>query len=48
MEGMGGGVAFLICIIFVMLFKISRKFWRRGRVKLIKDKMAFKHSQQAS
>ena len=38
---MGGGVAFLICIIFVMQFKISRKFWRRGEVELIKDKMAF-------
>ena len=48
MEVMGGGVAFLICIIFVMQFKIFRKFWRRGGVKLIKDKTAFKHSQQAS
>lgn len=48
MKGHGGNGwmgRFLICIIFVMQLNISRKFWRRGGVKIIADNMAFKHSQ---
>lgn len=48
MEGHGGNRlkdSFLICIIFVI--QDSRRFWRGG-VKIIKDNIAFKHSQYAS